>query len=110
MGSVIRTWRSGSSYRKPAFGVAPELVAHYDANRLTVTRQLPFDPESSKTIDLCLFVNGIPVATAELKNHLTGQNIEHAIAAVPHGPRPKERHPRPPGAGPLRGRPGLPSR
>jgi type I restriction enzyme, R subunit len=67
------------SYRKPAFGVAPELVAHYDENRLTVTRQLPFDPDSAKTVDLCLFVNGIPVATAELKNHLTGQNIEHAI-------------------------------
>ena len=67
------------SYRKPAFGVAPELVAHYDANRLTVTRQLPFDPDSAKTVDLGLFLNGIPVATAELKNHLTGQNIEHAI-------------------------------
>jgi type I restriction enzyme R subunit len=67
------------SYRRPAFGLAPELVAHYDANRLTVTRQLPFDPGSTKTLDLCLFLNGIPVATAELKNHLTGQNIEHAI-------------------------------
>jgi type I restriction enzyme, R subunit len=67
------------SYRKPAFGVAPELVAHYEANPLTVTRQLPFDPESNKTLDLCLFVNGIPVATAELKNHLTGQSIEEAI-------------------------------
>ncbi len=67
------------SYRKPAFDVAPELVADYDANRLTVTRQLPFDSDSNKTLDLCLFLNGIPVATAELKNHLTGQNIEHAI-------------------------------
>ena len=67
------------SYRKPAFGVAPELVAHYHANRLTVTRQLPFDPDSNKTLDLCLFLNGIPVAAAELKNHLTGQNIEDAI-------------------------------
>jgi type I restriction enzyme, R subunit len=67
------------SYRKPAFGVAAELVADYDANRLTVTRQLPFEPDSNKTLDLCLFLNGIPVATAELKNHLTGQNIEHAI-------------------------------
>ena len=67
------------SYRRPAFGVAPELVAHYDANRLTVTRQLPFDPRSTKTVDLCLFVNGLPVATAELKNHLTGQSIEHAV-------------------------------
>jgi type I restriction enzyme R subunit len=67
------------SYRRPAFGVAPELVAHYDANRLTVTRQLPFDPGSTKTLDLCLFVNGIPVATAELKNHLTGQSVEDAV-------------------------------
>jgi type I restriction enzyme, R subunit len=67
------------SYRRPAFGVAPELVAHYGANRLTVTRQLPFDPDSNKTVDLCLFLNGIPVATAELKNHLTNQNVEHAI-------------------------------
>ncbi len=67
------------SYRKPAFGVAPELVADYDSNRLTITRQLPFDPDSNKTVDLCIFLNGIPVATAELKNHLTGQNIEQAI-------------------------------
>jgi type I restriction enzyme R subunit len=54
-------------------------VPAYDANRLTVTRQLPFDPDSTKTLDLCLFLNGIPVATAELKSHLTGQNIEYAI-------------------------------
>ncbi len=67
------------SYRRPAFGVAPELVQHYEANRLTVTRQLPYDPDSSKTLDLCLFLNGLPVATAELKNQLTGQNVEHAI-------------------------------
>lgn len=67
------------SYRRPAFGVAPELVAHYEANRLTVTRQLPFDPDSNKTVDLCLFFNGIPVATAELKNPLTGQDIKHAL-------------------------------
>ncbi|MHB1859802.1 MAG: type I restriction endonuclease subunit R [Solirubrobacteraceae bacterium] len=67
------------SYRKPAFGLAAELVEHYDANRLTVTRQLPYDSESNKTVDLCLFLNGIPVATAELKNQLTGQNVEDAI-------------------------------
>ena len=70
------------SYRRPAFGLAPELVAHYDANRLTVIRQLPYDPDSNKTLDLCLFVNGIPVATAELKNHLTGQNIDTRSAST----------------------------
>lgn len=68
------------SYRKPAFGVAPKLVQHSEGNRLTVTRQLPYDPNSNKTLDLCLFLNGLPVASAELKNHLTGQNIQHAIS------------------------------
>jgi type I restriction enzyme R subunit len=68
------------AYFKPAHGLTPELVARYEANRLTVTRQLPYDPVSNKTLDLCLFVNGLPVATAELKNPLTGQTTEHAIA------------------------------
>ena len=36
------------------------------------------------TIDLALLVNGIPVATAELKNPLTGQNVEHAIHQYRH--------------------------
>ena len=47
---------------------------------LSVTRQLPFDPSSARTVDLGLFVNGVPVATAELKNPLTGQTVENAIA------------------------------
>lgn len=65
---------------KPAHGLAPELTDRYLANRLTVTRQLPYDAAATKTLDLCLFVNGIPVATAELKNPLTHQNVEHAKA------------------------------
>ncbi|MEX0985436.1 MAG: type I restriction endonuclease [Actinomycetota bacterium] len=68
------------AYFKPAHGLTPELVERYEANRLTVTRQLPHEAGSTKTLDLCLFVNGIPVATAELKNPLTGQGTEHAIA------------------------------
>jgi type I restriction enzyme R subunit len=67
------------AYRRPAFGLAPELVTHYEANRLTVTQQLPYEAGSAKTLDLCLFLNGIPVATAELKNHLTGQDIKEAV-------------------------------
>ena len=68
------------AYFKPAHGLTPELTERYLANRLTVTRQLPYDAGGTKTLDLCLFVNGIPVATAELKNPLTGQSIEHAKA------------------------------
>ena len=67
------------AFFKPAHGLTPKLVERYRANRVSVTRQLPYDPGSGKTIDLGLFVNGIPVATAELKNPITGQSVEHAI-------------------------------
>jgi type I restriction enzyme R subunit len=68
------------AYFKPAHGLTDALTVLYAANRVTVTRQFPYDPESHNTIDLALLVNGIPTATAELKNPLTNQNIEHAIA------------------------------
>jgi len=67
------------AYFKPEHGLTAELVAGYESNRCTVVRQLAYsehDPE--KTLDLALLVNGIPTATAELKNPLTGQNVEHA--------------------------------
>ncbi len=65
---------------RPAHGLTPELVARYEANRLTATRQLRYEPGSGLAVDLALFVNGVPVATAELKNPLTGQGVDHAIA------------------------------
>ncbi|MFN8422061.1 MAG: DEAD/DEAH box helicase family protein [Anaerolineae bacterium] len=67
------------AYFKPAHGLTPELVRRYHANRLTVTRQLPYDPKSGRALDVALFINGLPVATAELKNPLTGQRIGHAM-------------------------------
>jgi len=64
----------------PAHGLTAELRRLYEANRVTVTRQLPYEAGSHKTVDVALLVNGVPAATAELKNPLTGQNVEHAIA------------------------------
>jgi type I restriction enzyme R subunit len=66
------------AYFRPAHGLTPELLHRYEANRLTVTRQLPYEAESIKTLDVCLLVNGLPVATAELKNPLTGQSVGDA--------------------------------
>ena len=66
------------AFFKPAHGLTPELTERYLANRLTITRQLPYDAAATKTLDLCLFLNGIPVTTAELKNPLTHQTVEHA--------------------------------
>src|SRR5690606_11575853 len=67
------------AFFRPASGLTPELVERYGKNRLTVTRQLPYEHGSTKTLDLCLFVHGIAVATAELKNALTGQGLADAI-------------------------------
>jgi type I restriction enzyme R subunit len=68
------------AYFRPASGLNPDLQRKYDANRLTVIRQLHYAPEHPNALDLVLFVNGLPVATAELKNPLTHQSVEHAMA------------------------------
>ena len=66
------------AYFAPASTLSPDLVALHAANRLSVTRQLRYSTTGTGELDLALFVNGIPTATAELKNPLTGQNVEHA--------------------------------
>lgn len=68
------------AYFRPASGLNEVLEARFAANRLTVTRQLHYAPEHANALDLVLFVNGLPIATAELKNPLTHQSVEHAMA------------------------------
>lgn len=79
------------AYFRPAHGLTPELVARYEVNRLTATRQLRYAPGEGKAVDLALFVNGVPVATAELKNPLTGQGVEQAIGQYRTDRDPKNR-------------------
>jgi type I restriction enzyme R subunit len=52
---------------KPALGLNAEILAHYNANRLRVVRQVRYSLHNENCIDLVLFLNGIPVATVELK-------------------------------------------
>lgn len=68
------------AYFKPAHGLNPDILHLFEQNRLTVTRQVKFDPGSEDSIDMMLSLNGLPLATVELKNHLTGQNVHHAVA------------------------------
>lgn len=52
----------------------------FKANRFTVTRQLRYSPDETQlALDLALFINGLPVATFELKNSLTKQTVDDAI-------------------------------
>lgn len=67
------------AYFKPAHGLNAEVLAHYQQNRLTVTRQAPCHPGDHSTLDMLFAVNGLPVATCELKNPWTGQNWRHAV-------------------------------
>ena len=69
------------AYFKPAYTVADDSLDDYRANRLSVTRQLHFSAATpQQSVDLALFVNGVPLATAELKSSASAQpqTVEHA--------------------------------
>jgi type I restriction enzyme R subunit len=83
--------RINLAYFRPAHEITPDLLTLYDANRCTVTRQVHFSQEdTAKSVDMMLLVNGLPVATAELKNPLTHQDVHHAIRQYREDRKPTE--------------------
>ena len=77
-------------YGTPSLG-NPQAVARYDQNRFSVTRQLPYSNANTRlTLDLALFINGLPVATFELKNSLTKQTAADAVEQYKRDRDPKE--------------------
>jgi type I restriction enzyme R subunit len=72
------------AYFKPAHGLNPDILAKYAQNRLVATRQVHFAPvddkDQDKSLDLMMSLNGLPIATVELKNPLTHQDVQDAIA------------------------------
>ena len=67
------------AYFKPAHALSPDVLALYAQNQLTVTRQVPCHPDDHSTCDMVLALNGLPVATIELKNPGTHQTWRHAV-------------------------------
>ena len=55
---------------KPALAINADILARYAANRLRVMRQVHYSPHNENSLDLVLFLNGLPVATAELKKQI----------------------------------------
>jgi type I restriction enzyme R subunit len=78
---------------RPALGMNPDILARYAANRLRVVRQLRYSRANENSIDLVLFLNGLPVATAELKTDFT-QSVGDAVDQYRF-----DRHPSPKGQG-----------
>jgi type I restriction enzyme R subunit len=67
------------AYFAPAHRITPELWDLYDLNRLVVTRQVHHsESRPGDSVDVLLMLNGLPVATAELKNQITGQGVKQA--------------------------------
>ena len=70
----------------------PKAAERFAANRFTVTRQLRYsNDETQRALDLCIFINGLPIATFELKNNLTKQTYEDAIEQYKRDRDPRER-------------------
>jgi type I restriction enzyme, R subunit len=63
---------------KPALAMNAEIMTRYAANRLRVVRQVHYSVHTENSIDLVLFLNGLPVATVELKTDFT-QSVGDAI-------------------------------
>ena len=63
---------------KPALAINPDILARFAANRLRVVRQVRYSLHCENSIDLVMFLNGLPVATVELKTDFT-----HKALAMP---------------------------
>ncbi len=67
------------AYFRPASGLNEETRRLHAANLFSAVRQLRYSAKNENSLDLVLFLNGVPIFTAELKNPLTGQDVEDAI-------------------------------
>lgn len=68
-------------YFRPSAGGNPEHQARYEGNRFAVMRQVHFSTKTpDQSVDMVILLNGLPIVSIELKNHFTGQNVQHAIA------------------------------
>jgi len=69
------------AYFKPSAGGNPEHQARYEGNLFGIMRQVHFSTRTpDQSVDMAVFLNGLPIVSIELKNHFTGQNVQHAIA------------------------------
>ena len=66
------------TYFRPSSGMNPNHEKFYTQNRFTLIRQLKYSERNEKSLDMALFLNGLPLVTMELKNSLTGQVVADA--------------------------------
>ena len=75
---------------KPETTLNQEVIDKYNANILTCTRQFKYSTENENSIDIVLSLNGIPIVALELKNQLTGQDVNNAKKQFMYDRNPRE--------------------
>ena len=75
---------------EPTNPVAEESRRLYQENLLHLQRQLKFSEKDEKSLDMAIFLNGLPIFTLELKNQISGQNVIHALKQYKETRDPKE--------------------
>lgn len=72
----------GVKYRMAFFmpenNLNPEEVINFDKNIISVSRQVKYDLNNENSLDMLICINGLPIASLELKNQFTGQDVENA--------------------------------
>lgn len=79
-----------AAYFKPNSRLNTRLWEKYDSNILAVTRQLKYSVKNENSLDMVLFLNGLPLVVMELKNQFTGQNVWNAMKQFRMDRDPKE--------------------
>lgn len=101
LGGIVNLLRSGITdgqtgvklklfFDKPVSSLNEKDEELYRKNRFSVTRQVHYSKDNNNSLDLVVFVNGLPIITFELKNELTKQNVKDAIKQYKSNRDPKE--------------------
>jgi type I restriction enzyme, R subunit len=73
------------AFFRPSSGLNPKVQKLYEGNLFSVVRQVHYsEKDATKSLDMVLFLNGLPLFTAELKNPFTGQTVQNAIYQYRH--------------------------
>lgn len=78
------------AFFKPESTLNPEAEMMYNTNHLSVTRQLFYERNGNNSLDMVLSLNGLPIATIELKNQFSGQSVDNAKKQYAYDREPNE--------------------
>lgn len=78
------------AFFKPESSLNPDADRLYNANKLSVIRQLYYERKGENSLDMVLALNGLPIASIELKNQFTGQNVSNAKKQYVYDREPSE--------------------